>query len=150
MGEAPNGCPAGRIPAPGIAAGISEAMVERLVHAFYAKVRRDPILGPIFDRAIGDGWDRHLAKLCDFWSSVVLMTGRYKGQPMPAHARVPEIQAAHFGRWLALFRETALETCPPDAAALFVSRAERIGESLRLGIAFHRGEMPDALRAGPA
>jgi hemoglobin len=62
---------------PGVAVDIDEAMIHRLVHAFYAKVRLDPALGPIFNREIGDGWDHHLAKLCDFWSSVMLMTGRF-------------------------------------------------------------------------
>ena len=125
--------------APGLAAGIDEAMIRRLVHGFYAKVRRDPALGPVFARAVED-WDEHLAKLCDFWSSVMLMTGRYKGQPMPVHAGVPEIGPDLFARWLALFAETARELCPPEAAALFTDRAERIAESLKLGIAVLRGE----------
>jgi hemoglobin len=128
--------------APGTAVGITEEMIRGLVHAFYAKVRRDPALGPIFNGAIGDGWDEHLAKLCDFWSSVMLMSGRFKGSPMAVHTRLPDIRATHFARWLHLFRETAGEICPPDAAALFVSRAEMIGESLQLGIAASRGELP--------
>lgn len=129
-----------RASAPGLLVGISEPMIEKLVHAFYGKVRADPSLAPIFDRVIGDSWDEHLAKMCDFWSSVVLMTGRYKGKPMVAHVQVPEIARPHFGRWLELFRQTAGEICPPEAAALFIDRAERIAESLQLGIAFHRGE----------
>ncbi|HEU4550684.1 MAG TPA: group III truncated hemoglobin, partial [Rhizomicrobium sp.] len=55
--------------------GIDEAMVERLVHAFYAKVRADKDIGPIFNRVIGDNWDVHLSRMCDFWSSVMLMSG---------------------------------------------------------------------------
>ena len=133
--------------APGRAVGVTEPMIERLVHAFYAKVRRDPALGPIFDAAIGDGWDAHLAKLCDFWSSVTLMTGRFKGAPMAAHAALPDIGPAHFARWLELFGETAREVCPPDAAALFVARSQMIAQSLQLGIAVARGE---PLRPGAA
>lgn len=74
---------------PGVAVGVTEEMIHAVVHAFYAKVRRDPALGPIFARVIGDTWDTHLAKMCDFWSSVLLMTGRFKGTPMAAHARLP-------------------------------------------------------------
>ena len=70
-----------RLIAPGYAVGVTEEMIHDLVHAFYAKVRRDPALGPIFNRVIDD-WDHHLAKLCDFWSSVTLMSGRFKGAPM--------------------------------------------------------------------
>ena len=137
---------------PGAAAGVTEDMICALVHGFYGKVRRDPALGPIFDRVIGGEWDVHLAKMCDFWSSVMLMTGRFKGQPMQAHARVDEIRAPHFARWLQLFRQTAQELCPPEAAAMFIARAEMIAESLQLGIAAHRGELPSrsaqALAAG--
>ncbi|MBI1199961.1 MAG: preprotein translocase subunit TatC [Phenylobacterium sp.] len=127
---------------PGVAVGVTEEMIGRLVPAFYAKVRRDPVLGPIFEAAIGDWWDAHLAKLCDFWSSVMLMTGRFKGRPMPVHVAIPDIGPDHFARWLALFRETAAEVCPPPAAALFEARAEMIAESLQLGIAVSRGELP--------
>lgn len=124
--------------APGAQAGVTERMIESLVHAFYGKVRGDPALGPIFNRAIGD-WDEHLAKMCDFWSSVLLMTGRFKGAPMAVHARIGDIRETHFARWLHLFGQTADETCPPPAAALFKARAETIAQSLQLGIAASRG-----------
>jgi len=124
--------------APGLAAGIDEAMVAELVDRFYAEVRRDAMLGPIFNSRIAD-WDEHLAKLRAFWSSVVLMTGRYKGQPMPVHIAIAEITEEHFQRWLALFAETAEKVCPPDAAALFVDRSRRIAQSLQFGIAASKG-----------
>ena len=124
---------------PGVAVGVDEPMIRRLVHAFYGKVRQDPELGAIFNREVDD-WDEHLARLCDFWSSVVLMSGRFKGQPMLVHQRLPDVGAGHFARWLALFQETAAEVCPPAAAALFAAKARQIGESLQLGIAAARGE----------
>lgn len=115
-------------------------MIRDLVHRFYAKVRQDELLGPIFNRAITD-WDAHLDKLCGFWSSVTLMTGRYKGTPMQAHAALPGITGEHFDHWLALFRDTATAVCPPEAAALFIDRSRRIAQSLELGIALHRGNV---------
>ncbi|MFA7307050.1 MAG: group III truncated hemoglobin [Hyphomicrobium sp.] len=124
--------------APGLSVGIDEAMVAELVNRFYAEVRQDELLGPIFNSRIED-WDEHLAKLCAFWSSVVLMSGRYKGQPMPAHIAIAEISDEHFMRWLELFAETANVVCPPEAAALFVDRSQRIAQSLRLGIAASKG-----------
>jgi hemoglobin len=124
--------------APGVGVGIDEEMVADLVNQFYAKVRQDEVLGPIFNSRIED-WDEHLTKLCAFWSSVVLMTGRYKGQPMPAHIAISEITDGHFARWLALFAETAEAVCPPEAAALFVDRSRRIAQSLSLGIAASKG-----------
>jgi len=125
--------------AAGTLVGISESMIRMLVHTFYARVRADPLLGPIFNAAIHD-WDSHLEKLCAFWSSVMLMTGRYKGTPMKAHADPRQIEAVHFERWLALFQETATKVCPESAAHVFVDRANRIAQSLQLGIALHREE----------
>lgn len=129
--------------APGLKCGITEAMTARLVHEFYAKVRRDALLGPVFEGAIHD-WDSHLAKLCDFWSSVTLMSGRYKGRPVPAHVGLPGIGPQMFARWLDLFRETARDECPPEAAALFIASAERIAASLQMSIDFHRGVLAAA------
>jgi hemoglobin len=119
--------------------GIDEAMIERLVHGFYDRARRDPLIGPVFESRVHD-WDAHLAQLCAFWSSVALMSGRYHGQPMAAHLPLP-IDAPHFERWLALFAETAHALCPPAAAAHFLERARRIAGSLALGIAAHTGEI---------
>jgi hemoglobin len=128
-------------PPPGAAAGVDEAMIQRLVHAFYARIRADDVLGPIFAAEVSD-WDPHLAKMCDFWSSVVLMTRRYDGRPVPAHVKIPGLDHAHFEHWLALFEATAREVCPPEAAAIFIDRAGRIAQSLRLSLDFHRGVLP--------
>jgi hemoglobin len=118
-------------------AAIDEPLIERLVHRFYEKARADAILGPVFDSKVDD-WDHHLAQMCRFWSSVMQMSGTYHGNPMPKHMVLP-IDAAHFDRWLALFEETALEVCPPDAAQAFIERSRRIAQSLELGVALHAG-----------
>jgi hemoglobin len=117
--------------------GIDEAMIERLVRAFYGKVRQDAFLAPIFEERIAD-WDPHLERMCAFWSSIALMTGRYHGRPMEKHLPLP-VDARHFDRWLALFAETAREVCPAAAAEHFVTRAQRIAESLELGVAGQNG-----------
>ncbi len=120
---------------------ITEPIIRDLVHAFYAKARRDELLGPIFEANVKD-WPAHLENMCAFWSSATLKSGRYKGHPMLPHARVAEIEKTHFMRWLALFGETAAEICPGEAAALFVDRAQRFGQSLQVGIALHRSRTP--------
>jgi len=128
---------------PGVLAGVTEPMIREVVHAFYARVRADATLAPIFEREIDGRWDAHLAKLCDFWSSVLLMTGRFKGTPMAVHARLPEIGPDHFTRWLGLFRQTVEDLCPAQAATLFVARSKMIAQSLQIGIAASRGELPE-------
>jgi hemoglobin len=117
--------------------GIDEPMIDRLVRGFYAKIRSDSLLGPIFEARIHD-WESHLQRMCAFWSSVALMSGRYHGNPMGKHLPLP-IDAGHFDRWLFLFEETARELCPPNAEAHFLERARRIAESLELGIAGRHG-----------
>jgi hemoglobin len=115
---------------------MTEGDLQQLVDSFYAKVRQDPLIGPLFNRAVGD-WPEHLEKLGAFWSSVMLTSGRYKGSPMAAHLRHAEgIEPAMFGRWLELWRETAAETLTPDDAARVVAKAERIAESLQLALYF--------------
>lgn len=126
-------------------AAIDEAGLSRLVQAFYARVRSDAELGPIFNDAIGD-WPEHLEKLAAFWSSVMLTSGRYKGQPVAAHLKHRDrISPELFDRWLALWGQTARELMPPAAAAALEDRAARIAESLKLAL-FFRLERPAAHR----
>lgn len=115
------------------AKGVTEDLIRCLVRSFYSRVLKDPELGPIFQRALGHRWDAHLAIMDDFWSSIALRTGRYHGKPQAAHQNLG-LSGRHFERWLALFGETARETCEPDVAAFFVDRANRIAESLQIGL----------------
>jgi Truncated hemoglobins len=110
----------------------SEEEITQLVHAFYARVRQDEQLGPIFNAHVDD-WDHHLAKLVDFWSSILLRTGRYSGTPMPKHAALPGLNADLFHRWLALFRQTANEQPNRAMAERACTMAERIAQSLWMG-----------------
>jgi hemoglobin len=121
---------------------ISEPAIAALVDRFYAKARRDPVIGPVFNDAVHD-WNEHLRKLCNFWSSVMLTSGRYKGNPMAAHMKHP-IEPGFFDRWLSLWQETAGELFAPPQAAQFRAKAERIAESLKLGL-FFRPEQAKAI-----
>ncbi|MGB3165980.1 MAG: group III truncated hemoglobin [Alteraurantiacibacter sp.] len=123
--------------------GLDDTVLTELVHSFYGKVRSDPVLGPIFAARIAD-WEPHLARMVDFWSSVALMTGRYRGAPVPAHTSLPVTQS-DFDRWLALFRETAREVCTPEGAEHVVTRAERIARSLRMAVEDAQRTCPHAV-----
>lgn len=115
---------------------MTEAHIAALVHRFYGKVRKDEVLGPVFDDAISD-WPHHLRKMVDFWSSVMLTTGRYKGNPMMMHLKhVARIEPAMFARWLSLWRETASDIFDEAGTAAAIEKAERIAESLQLGMFF--------------
>lgn len=115
---------------------IDEASLGQVIPAFYARVRKDDLIGPVFNNAIGD-WDHHLKKLVAFWSSVMRSTGRYKGNPLAAHTRhratiTPEM----FDRWLALWGEVTNAMLEKEAAAAMQAKAANIAESLKLGLFF--------------
>jgi hemoglobin len=96
----------------------------------------DAELGPIFNDAISD-WPEHLEKLAAFWSSVMLTSGRYKGQPVPAHLKhKSRITPALFDRWLTLWAETTNEMMSPEAASALQAKAKRIAENLQLAVFF--------------
>lgn len=117
-------------------AQIDERGLRRLVALFYERVREDADLGPIFNDAVGD-WPEHLEKLTAFWSSVMLASGRYKGNPVAAHIKHRErIDPALFERWLALWAYTTAEVMPPEAATALQATAARIAESLQLAMFF--------------
>ena len=115
--------------------------IAALVNDFYARVRADAALGPVFAARVDD-WPQHLARLTDFWSSVLRGTARYEGQPMARHLALPELSAELFGRWLALFHATTAEL--PNAALRrnADAAAERIARSLWSG--WQTANAPDA------
>jgi hemoglobin len=119
----------------------SEDEIGHLVDCFYAKVRADPELGPIFERAIVGDWGPHLATMRDFWSSVMLTSGRYKGNPVAVHLQLEGMEPQLFGRWLALFDDTCRELLDDEVADAFRVKAVRIAESLKLAL-FYRPDRP--------
>jgi hemoglobin len=111
---------------------VSEAAIDELVAAFYARVREDALLGPVFDERITD-WDTHLARMGLFWRSVLLGQTGYRpdrGSPRALHARLDGATLAHFDRWLALFEETARDVLAPASAAIVTTRARSMAVHL--------------------
>lgn len=115
---------------------VDRAFIDALVREFYLRVRADSRLGPIFASAIKGDWEPHLEKMTDFWCSVILKNGAYRGRPVPAHLKLSQVREEDFDIWLGHFRRTAAERCPPEVAKVFVDRAERIARSLRLAMFF--------------
>jgi hemoglobin len=130
---------------------VTEPTIRLLVDAFYARVRRDPTLAPVFAAAIAaDAWPVHLEKMYAFWSSVMLTSGRYKGDPVATHRKLADVAPPMFGEWLDLFEATATELFIPDLAAAFITKARRIAESLKLALFFRPDRSwPDDLRRRP-
>jgi len=131
-----------------LASGIDDAFISQLVEQFYAAVRQDDMLGPIFTKHVMD-WPLHLAQMKNFWASVMMESGRFSGSPMQKHIAVGGLDAAHFARWRALWDQTLTQNAPsPQVAAQFRKAAGRIGESLLTGIEINRAGLASVSESG--
>jgi hemoglobin len=129
---------------------VTEEAIGQLIDRFYASVRQEPVLGPVFASAIApEDWPEHLATMRRFWSSVMLASGRYSGNPVAVHGVVPNLERPMFARWLVVFENTAGQLFVPDVAAQFTAKAHRIAGSLQMAL-FHRlGQPPEGLPPKP-
>ncbi|MCH9661318.1 MAG: group III truncated hemoglobin [Bacteroidetes bacterium] len=112
--------------------------VSLLVRTFYAKVRKDELLGPIFNRVITD-WEHHFDRLTDFWQTNLFFQKKYKGDPMKKHIEVDQaedhsINEMHFGVWLNLWFETVDELFIGEVAHIAKNRARNMGTFIHLQI----------------
>jgi hemoglobin len=126
-----------------IESGLTTQLIRTLMFAFYGKIRLDPVLGPIFTKAIGTEWDAHIERIISFWLTATRLERGYDGRRfMPAHLQHGFIHPEHLPRWLALFRETASEHCSPAQAAALVDIAERMAENLAISLARRDRDQP--------
>lgn len=112
--------------------------VSLLVHTFYGKVRKNELLGPIFNGIITD-WPTHLELLTDFWETNLLYKRKYFGNPMTAHVAVDEqcgntINELHFGTWINLWLETVNELFEGEVAQIAINRSRNMGTFIHLNI----------------
>lgn len=129
------------------ALGLDDAFIAKLVDTFYARIRADARLGPIFAAHVAD-WDSHLFRLKQFWRSVLHSSGEFTGNPMRTHMALPQLEAADFAHWLDLFYAALAELGASPAAVEEVGkRARMIADSLLTGIATRADGLAGA-RAG--
>lgn len=100
--------------------------VKLLVDTFYSEVRVDDLIGPIFNRVIGDNWPVHLNKMYGFWQSILLNEPVYNGRPFPPHAKLG-LEKKHFERWVGLFETTVNELYAGERATEAIKRAKLMG-----------------------
>lgn len=101
-----------------------------LVNTFYDRVRLDPLLGPIFEVRIGASWERHMDRMVDFWSSVLLGSGRFRGNPMLKHALIPDLSPTHFDRWMEMFEVVVGDLFEAEPTAEILLRARNMRRGL--------------------
>lgn len=113
-----------------------------LVTTFYKKIRKDPVLGPIFNSIIVD-WESHFEVLTDFWESQLLVRRTYLGNPIEVHQQVDSkmdhtITSEHFGLWMNLWFETLDELFTGELVWIAKNRAQKMSTMLFMKIYEHR------------
>ncbi len=87
----------------------NEEDIKFLIDTFYQKVRKDDVIGHIFNEVIGDDWSKHLPIMYSFWETVLLGKVSYKGNAIRKHVDIDRkmpLEQAHYQRWLLLWDQT--------------------------------------------
>lgn len=129
---------------------ITPEAIATLVATFYARVRAEPRLGPIFEARLAGRWPEHLDRMVAFWRTVLLREAGYKGEPVQRHRAQQEVVSEDYRAWLALFRATVADVMPAEAAPAVIAAAERIAESLWLARFGNATTVPPAFLRGGA
>lgn len=112
---------------------VTEESIRVLVDTFYDAVRKDDVLGPVFESKLHGQWAAHLPRMYDFWSTILLSTGKFQGNVYGKHMALTGIEKEHFVRWLSLFKNTVTDIYDGEAANKILEAADRIAGSLQLG-----------------
>ena len=113
--------------------------IKSFVNAFYGKIRKDPLLGPVFKmRITEEAWPSHLQKMYGFWNTVLFFERDYKGNPFAKHVGLP-VNNSHFERWVSLFHQSIDENFIGDRANETKRRAEKIAMMFMAKLAFVHG-----------
>lgn len=112
---------------------ITEESIRILVDTFYVAVRKDEVLGPVFENALQGRWSTHMPRMVDFWSTILLSTGKFQGNVYEKHMALKGIEKEHFVRWLSLFKMVVTHLYGDDATIKILQTADRIAGSLQLG-----------------
>ena len=112
--------------------------IEKLINSFYDKVKRDEVIGFIFNDVAKVNWEKHLPVMYGFWENIIFFKNTYSGNPMLVHLHLNEIiklRKEHFERWLQLFTNTVDELFEGEKAALAKEKAISIATIMKTKIA---------------
>lgn len=87
----------------------TRADIELMVDTFYQQVKKDPVIGYIFNDVVQLSWEVHIPVMYNFWETILLGGAAYKGNPMSPHIELNKkepLTQEHFNRWLELFSQT--------------------------------------------
>ena len=113
--------------------------IQLMVDTFYSNIRKDELLGPIFDEKIGNRWTEHLEKMYRFWQTILLEEHTYSGSPFPPHKQLP-IEKQHFNRWMEIFTNTVDSLFTGRLAEEAKLRGQNMAEMFNHKIEYFRHE----------
>lgn len=119
------------------ASEINHQNIQTLMDVFYARVRKDKDLGPIFEGIIGvdsQSWEAHKEKIGRFWRQMLLGESVFDGQPLKKHLELPPFPREHFSVWLGLFSDTLDEIYTPEVAKSILMKAQMIAQRFQSAI----------------
>jgi hemoglobin len=111
----------------------NRADIEKLVNAFYDKIKTDPEISYFFNDVAKVNWENHLPKMYDFFENILLSSGNYDGNPMIAHEELhkkSEVSREHFQHWNILFDKTVDELFAGVKAEEIKQRATNIAAAM--------------------
>ena len=112
---------------------LNRASIATLVDDFYTDIRRDSVLQPVFDGAIGANWEPHLARMVDFWCTAMKVSRSFRGNVYGKHMALPRMAPAHLARWLQLWRQHTEALCTPTQAEHLQDVAIGVARVMHLG-----------------
>lgn len=107
--------------------------IEKLVDAFYEKVKADAVIGFFFNDVAQVNWNQHLPIMYDFWENILFYHGNYSGNPMTVHKALHQkstMTQQHFQHWILLFKTTVDELFLGNKAEEIKDRAQNIANAL--------------------
>lgn len=111
--------------------------IQLLVNTFYARVREDELIGPIFEQRLHGKWDEHLSKMYRFWQTMLLGEHTYYGSPLLPHLDLP-VEEPHFERWVGIFHSTVDDLFEGEVAEEAKWRGNRMAEMFNYKINFFK------------
>jgi hemoglobin len=111
--------------------------IKILVDRFYEKVKKDNLIGPVFNDVVKVNWAKHLPVMYDFWDNAIFFSGTYNGNPLKTHThlnRIAPLTPDHFNHWVTLFLQTVDELFTGEKANLAKQKATSIAKVMELKV----------------
>jgi len=116
---------------------INRRDIEKLIIAFYEKVKIDETIGYIFNDVVKVNLEKHLPVMFDFWENALFYTGTYSRDNMNIHRHlsyVTPLRKEHFEQWNKLFIQSVDENFRGPNAELAKQRAISISTVMQIKI----------------